>query len=81
MDIKRISWILIPSLLALILFVNGFQNKDNGHQESTHSEEPWVFRSVLDWRARMVTLELDDEFWVAYDAQYASIYKVWQDGV
>lgn len=81
MDIKKISWVLVPILLAMLLFVNSFQKGESSHEELNRGNDPWVFRSVLDWRARMVTLALDGEFWVAYDAQYASIYKVWQDGV
>lgn len=41
----------------------------------------WVFRSVLDQRARMVTLALHDDLWVAYDATHAGLYKVWKGGV
>lgn len=44
-------------------------------------KDPWVFRSVLDERARMVTLALDSNLWVAYDAQYGSLYKAWKGGV
>ena len=33
----------------------------------------WVFRSVLDQRARMVTLALHDDLWVAYDATHAGL--------
>ncbi len=43
--------------------------------------EAWVFRSVLDEKARMVTAALHDELWVAYDAQNANLYKVWKGGV
>ncbi|MEO0473174.1 MAG: PA14 domain-containing protein, partial [Bacteroidota bacterium] len=43
--------------------------------------DPWVFRSVLDEKARMLTIALQEDFWIAYDAQHANLYKVWQDGV
>ncbi len=43
--------------------------------------DPWVFRSVLDEKARMVTAALSDDMWVAYDAQSASLYKAWMGGV
>lgn len=43
--------------------------------------DPWVFRSVLDDRARMITLALDSSLWLAYDAQYGSLYKAWKGGV
>ncbi len=41
----------------------------------------WVFRSVLDKHARMLTAALSDELWVAYDATTASLYKAWKGGV
>ncbi|MFT6866771.1 MAG: cytochrome c [Cyclobacteriaceae bacterium] len=43
--------------------------------------EPWVFRSVLDVKPRIVTAALSDEIWVAYDARTASLYKAWKGGV
>lgn len=43
--------------------------------------DPWVFRTVLDWKPRMIAMALKDDFWVAYDAERASLYKVWRDGV
>ena len=42
---------------------------------------PWVFRSVLDRRPRMITFALSKTLWAAYDTQTASLYKVWRDGV
>ncbi|MDW3650556.1 MAG: PA14 domain-containing protein [Bacteroidia bacterium] len=47
----------------------------------TRASDPWVFRSVLDEKARMITLALDSNLWVAYDAQYASLYRAWKGGV
>jgi len=43
--------------------------------------DPWVFRSVLDKRARMITVALNEELWVAYDATTCSLYKAWKGGV
>ncbi|WP_421877480.1 family 16 glycoside hydrolase [Marinoscillum sp.] len=43
--------------------------------------EAWVFRSVMDQKPRMVTAALNDEVWVSYDAQRASLYKAWKGGV
>lgn len=47
--------------------------------ERGHS--PWVFRSVLDRRPRMITFALSSSLWAAYDTQKVSLYKVWRDGV
>lgn len=41
----------------------------------------WVFRSVLDKRARMVTLNLKDDFFMAYDATNCGLYKAWNGTV
>lgn len=52
--------------------------------QSAASDRPrdvWVFRSVLDQHARMVTIGLHDDLWVAYDATNCGIYKVWNGGV
>jgi hypothetical protein len=43
--------------------------------------DPWVFRSVLDGRARMVTVALANEIWVAYDATSCGLTKAWKGGV
>lgn len=43
--------------------------------------DPWVFRSVLDQKPRMVTAALSDDIWVAYDARTGSLYKAWKGGV
>ncbi len=41
----------------------------------------WVFRSVLDTRARIVTLALHKDLWVAYDATNCGLYRAWTGGV
>ena len=53
-----------------------------GGQESIQRpRDIWVFRSVLDKRARMVTMALSDDLWVAYDATNCGLYKAWKGGV
>lgn len=41
----------------------------------------WVFRSVLDRNARMLTAALSEKLWVAYDTNTCSLYKAWTGGV
>lgn len=41
----------------------------------------WVFRSVLDKRTRMTSVNLKDDFWVAYDATNCGLYKSWKGDV
>jgi cytochrome c len=43
--------------------------------------DPWVFRSVLDKKPRMLTLALHPEMYVAYDLTTCTIYKIWKGGV
>jgi cytochrome c len=43
--------------------------------------DPFVFRAVLDEKPRMLVLALRPDFWVAYDAERAALYKVWEGGV
>ena len=43
--------------------------------------EHWVFRSVLDWNPRMITLALSDKLWVSYHAETGALYKAWKGSV
>jgi cytochrome c len=43
--------------------------------------DPWVFRSVLDERPRIVTIALNDDMWIAYDTTTCSLYRAWKGGV
>jgi cytochrome c len=43
--------------------------------------DPFVFRAVLDERPRMLVLALRPDLWVAYDAERAALYEVWEGGV
>lgn len=47
----------------------------------TRGHDPWVFRSVLDGRPRVLTAALAPDFWVAYDTRHAALYRVWAAGV
>lgn len=43
--------------------------------------DPWVFRSVLDKKPRMLTLALDTACYVAYDLSTCTLYSAWKGGV
>jgi len=73
----QINFVLI--LLALAGLTSCFQPASKPGK--SRGSDPWVFRSVLDERARMVTIALDSSLWLAYDAQYGSLYKAWKGGV
>jgi cytochrome c len=49
--------------------------------EVKRPRDPWVFRSVLDKKPRMVTAALNDNLFVAYDARACQLYKAWKGGV
>lgn len=66
-----------PVLFLLLLIVFSCDSR----KEVKHPRDPWVFRSVLDKKARMVTVALDDNLYVAYDAQKCQPYKAWKGGV
>lgn len=64
------------SLLAFLACLSACQSDPYVPDDSMH-----VFRSVLDERARMITIRLDENFWVAYSAETGAMYKAWRDGV
>ncbi|HYC87455.1 MAG TPA: PA14 domain-containing protein, partial [Chryseosolibacter sp.] len=49
--------------------------------ESKRPKDPWVFRSVLDQKPRMVTALLHENLYVAYDARACQLYKAWKGDV
>jgi cytochrome c len=61
-------------LLALALAAAGAAAAERGR-------DPFAFRAVLDERPRMLVLALAPDLWVAYDAERAALYKIWQGGV
>ena len=68
-------------LVALLLAMAGCTAATSEPSDAERGHDPWVFRSVLDWQPRIITFALSDNFWVAYHAERASLYKVWRDGV
>lgn len=46
-----------------------------------HPRDPWIMRSVLDMRPRMITLAMDSTAYLAYDASMGALYQVWRGGV
>ncbi|MEZ4883597.1 MAG: family 16 glycoside hydrolase [Chitinophagales bacterium] len=68
---------------VLLMFLVGCEDNTTNNQETQKERpnSPWVFRSVLDTQARMITLALDDKMWVAYRTDKASLYKAWSGGV
>jgi cytochrome c len=74
-----LSYLLISLIAIACLGTLSQCSSADGAKERGH--DPFVLRSVLDQRARMVTLALAPDFWVAYDANHSALFKVWRDGV
>jgi cytochrome c len=74
MILRRLT---VLAVLSLLIFACGQENKEI--PERPHS--PWVFRSVLDGQARMLTVALHDDLWLAYSAASGALVKVWSGGV
>ncbi|MEM8527769.1 MAG: family 16 glycoside hydrolase [Bacteroidota bacterium] len=68
------------SLLILsVLFAWNCNTTEKSTVERPH--DPWVFRSVMDGKPRMLTVALHDDLWASYSTETASLYKVWKGGV
>jgi cytochrome c len=75
---KSRSFFLV--LIAALLGVWYFAAKSGKQQAPSRPNDPWVFRSVLDNQARMITFALDDHLWASYSTDSCSLYKVWAGG-
>ena len=53
----------------------------SGGDTNQRPHDPWVFRSVLDWKPRVITLALHKDMWVAYSTENAALYKAWKGSV
>lgn len=51
------------------------------HGPKPRPHDPWVFRSVLDGRPRMISLALHEQMYAAYDAENCGLYKLWKGGL
>lgn len=77
------SSIVLISFFAFLLSCGGPSSivSKEDHFDVDRPHNPWVFRSVLDSQARMVTLALNENMWAAYNTNDCSIYKVWKGHV
>lgn len=69
--IKYLRFALFAALFLIVSCKN----------ETQRPRDPWVFRSVLDQKPRMVTAALHNDLYVAYDARQCQLYKAWKGGV
>ncbi len=81
---SKVSLILFIACLTLIQC----STKDNSKRSiadpsigQNRPMEPWVFRSVLDKKPRMLTLAMNKDLFIAYDTKRGSLYKAWKGDV
>ncbi len=64
-------------LLAILLFCFACSN-ENSDNSNAEVDRPMVFRSVLDGQARMISIGLSDDQFIAYNTTDGSVYKAWK---
>ena len=74
----RLHNLLIITLL--LIFVSSCNKKDDV-SKSDRPLDQWLFRSVLDWNPRMITMALSDDLWASYHAETGALYKAWKGTV
>ncbi|MEZ4918765.1 MAG: family 16 glycoside hydrolase [Saprospiraceae bacterium] len=78
--LKNRNLFILLAVVLLGLWLWASSNEKAG-AEYDRPNDPWVFRSVLDKQARMITLALDEDLWVAYSTDSCSLYKAWAGSV
>ena len=72
---------LYKSLIVIALVISGIGCNKKESDGKVRPIEHWVFRSVLDWNPRVITLALSDQMWVSYHAASGAMYKAWRGSV
>lgn len=67
--------------LAVIACLGWASSPAYAQTPSERGRDPWVYRSVLDGQARIITCALAPRVWVAYDGYSGQLHKVWAEGV
>ncbi len=69
---------LLLSFVVITIMASCQPSQDSINANQDRPYDPWISRSVLDEQARMITLALHDDLWVAYSTQNCSLYKIWK---
>lgn len=78
---KRTSFAFLFLTAALLAAYYLGCRQTTKHALADRPNDPFVFRSVMDKRPRMVTIALHDNLWASYSADSCSLYKTWKGGV
>lgn len=72
------------TVIRMEVFGSGDQATDPGYGRELvegRGHAPWVLRSNLDDKPRMLSFALAPGMWAAYDTEHASLYQVWRGEV
>ncbi len=72
------------TVIRMEVFGTGDQATDAGYGRvlvEGRGHAPWVLRSNLDNKPRMLSFALAPGMWAAYDTEHASLYQVWRGEV
>ena len=78
---KNIKFYICTFFIALLVACSSDDKRSALSTDSEISDrphDPWIFRSVIDQQARMITMALDKDVWMTYNTQTGAIYKVWK---
>ncbi|MET0284761.1 MAG: family 16 glycoside hydrolase [Polyangiales bacterium] len=71
----------IPTSLPLLLLAASCHGKSATPVPSERGHDPWVLRSTVDERPRMISLALRPDLWATYDAERGALYRVSPQGL
>lgn len=73
--------IIAVALFMLVSSCPFFSCKNSESDTESGKKRPleaWVFRSVLDWKPRIITMAFSDNLWAAYSTTNGALYKTWK---
>ncbi len=66
---------------VVLLFLGTLGGCRTAAVEGRERPDPWVFRSVLDGNARMLSACLAPDLWIAWDVERGKLHRFWAGGV
>ena len=78
---KKLNLLSLALSAGVLLFCGACSTGTQEQEKAQRPREAWVMRSVLDQKPRMISVALNENLWLAYNTQTASLYKAWTGGV